>query len=486
MKGMVITMEKQKKELKNRYRVNIRPIVSLLIGLAFFSVILLVTMLETAGSLKHSEKTKADILKEGNQTDKSIASQNVDSEMLAVVEEIKAREQRITLYDIKNKETYTLSYTGASNVKDKYNQVISMNQIPIGTMVDAGYQKDDNKLIQLQISTKAWEYIGVDNLTIDRSARVMKIAGTQYKYTDDVFIIDGGTFIPVSNLAEQDELTIRGYEETIYSATVTRGHGTVKLEDYEAFLGANLSIGYEAMQQITQDMVMTVREGNFNLTVENGDYSATKNITIYRNQETKVSLGDLGPEAEKIGRIVFDLSPFGADLFIDGELKSYANPIELAYGDHAIEASLGGYTTYQGTLKVEEAGKTIKIDLPETSSGEEAVAAVTTPDQTGTAGNNSTTGDTDSTNTGEVTETTDNGEVITDEDHLVYVQKPIGASVYLDAEFKGISPVSFKKTIGTYVITFIMDGYETQSYTIEIPKDGLDTYFSFADLVKLK
>jgi len=487
-------MEHQNKEHKNRYKVNNRPIASLLIGLTFFSIILLVMMLVTAENSKNAGKTARNTSREDKLAAESTATLNGDSEILAVVVEVKSREQQITLFDIAGGETYILTYTGASNITDKYNQVISIKQIPVGTIVDMGYQKDTGKLIRMQISTKAWEYVGVENLTIDQSEKVMKIGNTKYKYTDDVYIIDGEAFIPVSNLSEQDKLTIHGFEETIYSITVLRGHGTVRLEDYETFLGANLSVGYEVMQQITKDMVMTVREGNFNLTVESGDYSATKNITIYRNQETVVSLGDLGPKAIKMSRIIFDLSPFGADLFIDGELMPYANPIELAYGDHTIEASLGGYTTYQGAFKVEEAGKTIKIDLPEVASGEEAVAVVTSEDiiaqEPGTNDGELPLDDenpTDETTIEEENgEASENEEGSVDAEHFVYVQNPIGASVYLNGVFKGVSPTKLDKIIGTYVITFIEDGYETKSYTIEIPKDGKDMYISFENLLKIE
>ncbi len=67
-------------------------------------------------------------------------------------------------------------------------------------------------------------------------------------------------------------------------------------------------------------------------------------------------------------------------------------------------------------------------------------------------------------------------------DHLIYIQNPSGVSVYLNGEFKGISPVSFQKVIGSHVLTFIKQGYKTKSYTINIADDGLDTYISLPDL----
>lgn len=477
-------MEQDKIELKKQYKVNFRLIISLMIGLAFISVILFITMLETAGNAKNNGKHSIDKQPTDEQNEALIPAVKYDNEILAVVMGIDPAIRQIILFDTTKQEALPLSYTGASDITDKYDQVISIQQIPIGTMVDIGYLSEEEKLLKMQISTQAWEYIGVNNLTIDRSANIMKIADSKYKYTDQVMIYDGDRLIPVDHLVEQDELTIRGYEETIWSITVTRGHGTVKLKDYEAFLGDNITIGYESMQQIAEDMVITVREGDFNLTVENGEYSATKNIKVIRNQETIVSLSDLGPEAVKKGRITFEISPFGADLVIDGMLTSYANPIELAYGEHDIEVSLGGFTTYQGTLEVTEDSKTYKIDLPESSSDEDAVVIINQGDSIANSEDELNGPETENAGSESEMQEEESDDDNIDQDHEIYVQSPIGASVYLNGEFEGIAPVDFEKIIGTHVLTFIMDGYETKSYTVEVPNDGLDTYFSFGNLVK--
>jgi hypothetical protein len=463
-------------EHKKRYKVNSRPILSLLIGLGFFTVVLLVTMISASKDPNFKKSLNLGDASQ-NSAEEAVVEESSEDDILAVVLEIDLERKQITLYDVKQRETLALSYTGGTNIIDKYGQVIAMSQIDKGIMVEASYQKDKQKLKDMKISTKAWEYVGVSNLNIDRLAGVMKIALNKYKFTDEVIVLDGEEFIPISNLVEQDELTIRGYEETVWSITVTRGHGAVKLEDYDAFLGANITIGYESVQQITENMEITVREGNFNLTVENGAYSATKNIMVVRNQVTYVTLGDLGPEAPKKSRVIFEISPFGADLFVDGELMSYANPIELIYGEHAVEVSLGGYTSYEGKLTIDSAGKTLKIDLPKDASNQEAIAEETETEVSAEA-------ETDIVVPGDTIVGTEEDEII-DTEHLIYIQSPIGASVYMDGEFMCISPGSFKKVIGSHVITFIEEGHETMSYTIEVSDDKLDTYFTFPDLVQI-
>lgn len=485
-------MTKITKEHKKHYKVSSRPILNLLVGLGFFTVILVLTMMSAAKDNGYQGSPNTTNSQDNNQAISEEDTSNGD--ILAVVKAIDADNKIISLYDVNHQKTLDLYYTGGTNITDKYGSIIAISQIEIGSMVDASYQEDKNKLTDMNLSAMAWEYKGVNNFTIDPEAKVMKIAKTKYKYDEDVMVINEEEFVPISTLTEQDELIVRGFEETIWSISVTRGHGTVVLEDYKAFLGSFITIGYEAIQQITENMEIAVREGNFNLTVETGDYSATKNITVYRDKITYVSLSDLGPIALQHGRVVFEITPFGADLYIDGELTSYANALDFDYGDYTIKVSMGGYTTYNGELTVDSAGKTIKIDLPESSSQDTVTVTETqdstnaetdTETDTGTNTGTETENDTDTsgsegTQTSEDTDPNDN----IDTEHLIYVQKPAGASVYIDGKFKCIAPGNFLKVTGSHVITFIQEGYQTQSYTIEVADDNLDTYFTFPDLTK--
>lgn len=487
------------KNSNNSYKIISRPIISLLLGLGCLSAVLLVTMLATQEGQRPTKR----ILKSKEQQQETADNSNPGNQVFGVIKSIDTEKKQLALYDIENEETILYAYTGGTSITDQYGKQMAMSQLTPSLMVEAIYSPKNNKLMEISLSKKAWEYVRVKDFHIDRSSKIMQLANRKYKYTEDILVLDGQDYVPISHLVEQDELTVRGYDQTIWSITVTRGHGTVKLVDYESFLGASITIGYEAMQQVAEDTMITVREGNFNLTLENSKYTATKNITVYRNQETIVSLGDMGPEAEKQSRVTFDITPFGADLFIDGEISSYGSPLEIPYGKHRIEVSLDGYTSYEGYFIVDSAGKTMVINLPVRSSKQKATATET--DSTDQQSDNLDSNTPDSQNEEELpadnsdpdttddstqnnTPTTDNDQVdedqIVDAKHRIYIQNPQGASVYLDGEYMTTSPGSFKKIIGSHVLTFIKEGYETMSYTVDILNDNLDTYFNMPDLVK--
>jgi hypothetical protein len=446
-------MDKEQYHEKSR-KGSLRPIISLLIGLALFTGILLVTMFTSSRNTK-PQKNSGGVADQGQETP---IPKESNGEMLAVVEKIESDLHEMTLFDIESKETFYFTYNDATDITDKYGQVISASQIPLGAIVDVGYQnddeKDDEKLLKLQISQKAWEYADVSNLSIDGETGMMEIGTNKYRYTGDIIVIDKKELVPVQNLAKQDMLMIHGVDKTIWSIAVTKGHGTVKLADCEDYLGGNVTVGYETSQTITENMHITVREGKWPFTVDNEKYSATKYIKVRRNEETTVSLANLAPD---MGRVAFKIRPLGADLFIDGALTSYSDskPIKLTCGEHDITVSLEGYSTYHGTLNVGEADKTIRINLLKAEKKKEV---------------------TDS--TPKVSKETDK----VDQKHKIYVQKPIGASIYMDGKFMGISPDGFEKVSGNHVLTLIKEGYKTKSFQIEVLDDGLDAYYSFPDL----
>jgi hypothetical protein len=476
-------------EQNNKSKIHYRPILSLLIGLTFFTAILIIAIF-VAGKDGKTGSSKTPNKQTNHENIDSTTGYNIpDKNTTAVVLETDKSGRTIRLHDIRENEEIILTYTGGTSLLDKYGQDISIDRVEVGLIVDIGYQSTKNRLIALRFSEKAWEYIGVNNMTIYPDDKMINIARTNYNY-EEPYVIDGEGFISLDDLAIQDELTVRGIEETIWSVVVTKGHGTVRIKDYEAFIGGSLTVGYEAVSQISDNMTITIREGNYNLTVENGEYSGTKNVTVNRNEDTIVSVGDLGPEPVKYGKTSFEITPFGADLFIDKELTNYASPVELSYGEHNIEVSLGGYSTYQGDILVDFASKKLQIALPELQSRDN-VSVIEWDETDDTDYEDYNNWDSEQYDDEEDPEYIDSlvndgdyeDDPIVDSDSLIYIQKPTGASVYLNGEYKGVSPGSFQKVIGSHVLTLIKQGYQTKSYTVDIADDGLDTYISLPDLL---
>jgi hypothetical protein len=64
----------------------------------------------------------------------------------------------------------------------------------------------------------------------------------------------------------------------------------------------------------------------------------------------------------------------------------------------------------------------------------------------------------------------------------VYINAPAGAECYVDGNYTGIVPCSFRRVEGSHVITLSLSGYNTRSYTISVENGTGDMSFSFTDL----
>lgn len=409
-----------------------------------------------------------------------------------------------TLRNIEGGQDLSLTLTEGSVVTDKYGKNVLADSLKIGDLAAVTYDADTNSIISLKLWDQAWRYEGIKNWSAGTDGGAFTIADRLYKYPDYLLVTREGKSLTLKDLDKTDELMAIGYDKTIYSIIVTKGHGTLRFEDYGDFLGGTVYIGKKEVLPIEEDMVVTVSEGDYDITMEKGGFSGTKTVTVLPDKETEVNMGEFKKPAVKTCKVNFHVTPLGAELYIDNLLVSYDNPVDLEYGSHDIKVSLGGYKTYTGTLKAEEEEKDVFIKLVETDNKSEESSAT----ESGSAGNSNTgstntnttntnSTNTDSTNTNSTdnnttnngsanngsTDTTSNGTGSDSKTNYVYIQSPDGASVYVNGEFKGIAPVSFPKaTAGQLYITFIQSGYETKTYTVEVKNDGEDVKLNFPAL----
>ena len=216
----------------------------------------------------------------------------------------------------------------------------------------------------------------------------------------------------------------------------------------EYFVGGWIQVGLKVVQQVTEDMLIPVSEGAYQVLVSNSGTVADKSVSIARNQETVLDLSDVKIAAPKTGQVLFSVLPAEAELYVDGSKADLSGPVELTYGIHQIICRAKGYKSVTKYLSVGQASAGINIEL-EVSDG--------TEEEDGDA------------------------EVIATY-YQVHVDAPEKAELYLDGAYVGVVPCSFKKTAGTHVITLSRKGYVTRSYTITVDSEEKDASFSFADL----
>lgn len=401
-----------------------------------------------------------------------------ETAMLAVIREADSELYVITLTNAETGETDMYTYTGATDVKDKYGKILSAKQLEIGEMVDVIYDQISKRISKIQISSEIWEYSGIKNLLFNTEKQVISFLGDRYKYDDGILVLDNGEETILDGFNKRDAFTIRGYGYKICSIVLTRGHGYLKLMDAEKFIGGNIYIGNRIWKQIVEDMVITVPEGVYDVTVEYGDYSGTEAVKINRHETITFYAGGYAPAAESTGRVYYNIFPDGANLYIDNILRDYSGPIELTYGLHTVEVTMGGYKTYTRSITINKTESSYSISLSQTLPGEEDTSS------TGNESNNGSQAEISAAPTGKPSnntegtsgnDTTSEVPVKIDDDRTITIFYTSGTEVYFDGTYVGEvenGRLVVPKYIGTFEIDLYLEGYDIVSYTMEVADDN--------------
>lgn len=370
-------------------------------------------------------------------------------------------ENTVTFLNLDLGKKYTLSFDGTTKFYNKYGESIALDQIDVGDIVDVTFLKSRKHLTAMTLSSDAWHYDNVEKYEFNTVKKEVSIGDEIYKLSENTQYLSEGRSIEEMDLNAADILSFQGIDNTVLSVTVEKGHGYLRLANSESFIGGWIEIGQAQIQRITEDMLLVVPEGSYQVNISYKGSGGVKSVIINRDEETTLDIGDLEVEEPRTGTVLFSLNPSNAELYVDGTQVDASQPIILEYGIHQLIARADGYQSLTQYLRVgdESAGINIVLDKENSTDDTESSSA---KDSSG------------SSTSGTVDTTTDY--------YKVYIDAPEGAEVYLDGSYVGISPCSFKKTSGSHVVTLRKTGYATRSYTIQIDEEEKDISYSFADL----
>ena len=406
---------------------------------------------------------------------KAVASPEADTQTVTgVVIKNETDVQQIQLQELDSDVIDTLTYGASSDIQNQYQEAIDGEKIEIGQILEVNYRRSDARLVSAAVPENVWEYRDVHKFSFSSDDSMMQVAGEKYQYSSMTYFGADGMAAEPMEFNDQDVLTVRGIGIYVYSVVQTAGHGYIRLANYQDFIGGIAEVTDDMMVPISENMLITVAEGTYRLTLCKNGAATTKTVTVKENEEVIADFSGYKATASNVGEVTFNIEPDGAALYLNGTAVKYDKPISLRYGKYKVVVSLTGYETYSGILEVAEASKTVHIDLTEAQSDTSSAtatpsAATPTPSPAASSNNSSS----DSTVTKKI-----------DSKHTITVTAPEGAEVYLDNVYKGMAPCTFTKVIGSQTITLSDTGYVTKSYSVDILDDNKNVKYSFADLVK--
>ncbi len=445
-----------------------------------------------------------------------IAPGAYDSADTAIVIAKKEKQKKITFLNLEKKRNYTLNYDGTTKFMDKYGTQISVGQLQEGEMVDIQFLKDEKLLSNLTVSSAVWTLNDISKFELDLAAGRMRIMDEYYTLDETTVVLSDGQQVEFLDINAQDILQIKGMDHEIYSITIQEGHGYLRLENAEYFIGGWIEVGQKIIQKIEEDMLLVVPEGKHEVYLSHSGVQGTKEVEIKRNQETKLDVGDLKrDDLIKYGNLIITVDPAGAEVFIDGKAIDTSRVVKATYGLHQIMAKAEGYDTVIQYIRVTENNANVAISLDKetvrtvsdnsansnsgtsSANNSNANSSNTTTNNNSNSSNNNSNGNTTSGNatSGNSSGSNSSDNTVSDNTasgnagttgYKVTIEAPTGAEVYVDGNYVGIIPISFTKKSGNHEVTVRRSGYLTRTYTIDVDDEDKDVSYSFSDLTPIE
>ena len=225
--------------------------------------------------------------KEHNVVDTGFSVSSVgsyDSADTAVVMAVDQENSSVIFMNMDTGRQYTLYYDGTTYVTDKYDGPMTISQIRAGDVVDVNFLKGKRQIANIKESPSAWVYEDIENYDLGGINKTASIGSSTYSLPDEAVVLSEGKRVEVMDVVAKDRVTIRGIDHKIYSINVERGHGYLRLRNEQALIGGWIEVGNTVIREITEDMLLVVPEGSYQVALSNGGVSIIKDIVIERDK----------------------------------------------------------------------------------------------------------------------------------------------------------------------------------------------------------
>lgn len=338
----------------------------------------------------------------------------------------------IQIYDLYENRDYNLKYVNKTTLKDEFDKPLIIDEIKMGQIIDYQYAKGSTSLSSITLSKKAFYEKRVTGIKNDDLSKTYTKGDKTYFYDENTIVdFDRGVY-NAEQITDKDIVNIRGFEKNIYYVEVVKGHGTLKVTNNFDIQNPSIEIDTTIIDSIKDvpEKDYILQEGPHKIVVKGDNIDPyITDIMIEANDVSELSL--MYAQSKK-GLFVPNITPYDADLYIDGEIVNRNEPIMLDYGPHTVRVSKNGFDEYMDTITIKGSETRINIAL--------------------------------------------NGKVLMSK--LTITTDPVGAGVYVDNAYIGTSPCTTPVEYGQHTIIVKMDGYVEISYALNLEKKEEQIFFN--------
>lgn len=289
---------------------------------------------------------------ESESTSEALPDLSSGTEYIGIIRFKDTHTNKFTIYNITRDESADYMITGATEMRSEYGQSIIFEEINEGDLINFIYDAD-NKLISIKKSTDGFTETLSPNFKIDTENKKIKNGLKEYEYTDITrFLYKGVEFEPEKIDSSIDILTIKGYNNTVWTVTMESGHGEIKVTNGNKIKNGIIEIDTSIYKKLSDAGTIKLSEGSHKIVIKGENIEAfTREISLGINEVYELNLSET--EIKKC-QLTIKTNATDYILYINGEPEPSRGPLNLEYGSYTIELVQYGYVPYKEQITLEK------------------------------------------------------------------------------------------------------------------------------------
>ena len=367
------------------------------------------------------------------QTDPPLATQQPQTEIpqdpntqriTGLIQDININSRRIDIYVFDNSQMRSFFAEGHSVMRNKFGSAISLAELNPGNVVEINYRENSTVIESIRISAQVDTYSNINGVIVDLENEIFLIGSERYSFDPFTVVRYHGTNVPLESLDPIDVVSLDIFQNRVVFVDIHKGNGIIRVPSNNQIIQGRL--------EVIPFIIMDLGDEDIDVRAAEGIQSVLINGANIYSFETKVDVprgGVVTLDFEGLVVRAGSLTVFSEDtqvtLTIDNQTHPINQPIILDYGDYNISVTRDGFVPFVQDITILEANHELTVSLEE----------------------------------------------VINTSNIIITTAPLGARVYLDGEYQGMSPVSLNLEHRRYTLTFAMEGFETGSQDIWVTEE---------------
>jgi len=341
------------------------------------------------------------------------------------------RSNRIDIYVFDIGEMRSFLAEPHSVLRDRLGNPATLPQFVPGNVVYIHHAPNSNTVETAQLSAQVRMHREITGITVEDGGRLL-IGNRRYDLGNNPIVRHGGQTLALSSLDPIDLVSVGTFQDTfVTSIEVHRSHGDLLIPQNEDIIGGMVEVGTTIITALAdEDMRLRVPEGQNRVVIRGENIEPfIFDVTVNRGETANLNFNGL---EFSLGSLTIYTETENAVLHVGDRWQPVNEPFLMEFGVHYLLLEAVGYHPAYHTVTIGPTPQEHTINL----------------------------------------------EAITRTRGTTVSTSPAGARVYIDEEFRGLTPLFLELEVRRHVLTLEREGFLSTTDNIHVTDDG-NTVFSY-------